>query len=144
MKLKDIQKQNIYKVPEGYFEELPQLIQAKISDEQKSHSHAWVYGLRYALPALVFIAIISYFTLFDQSAEQVSSEEILANVETEAIIDYLESSEISTDDLIEKIDEWDVDFEEGPTILNDMELEELNEGDINDILDEYDNTNDFL
>lgn len=135
MKLDDINKKNIYTVPDKYFDKLPTKIQARVSKEASPpwFSLDWKLLYKVAAPALVIIVMVFYFGGFNQQ-ERASAEELLAGVGTEDMIAYLEYTDISTDELIESIDFSDIEldfYQDGP-IMQDM-------GDIeNDLLyDEY-------
>jgi hypothetical protein len=61
--LENIPKKNIYEVPEGYFDKLPGIIQARIAAEtpETKKSPFFLYSIRFALPALL-IGAISYIS----------------------------------------------------------------------------------
>jgi len=133
MKLEDIKKKNIHKVPDEYFDKLPQIIQSKAINSK--NSAVSLYGsLKYALPAVIILAITVYFTLFNRTETTVSPEEMLAEVSTKELILYLEDSEISTEEIIESIDmeSIELDFEEDAELLND-----INEDELDLLLEEY-------
>jgi hypothetical protein len=53
-KLEDISKKNIFEVPDGYFEKLPGIIQARVA---KPESTPWfVPTLKFALPIVAVLA----------------------------------------------------------------------------------------
>lgn len=143
MKLDENHKKNIYKVPEGYFEKLPQQIQARIAEENKSTSWQPVLVLRYAVPVILLIAVAIYFGISYYPQAVVQPEDLLAEVSTQEIVDYLAESDITTEELI---DEFRNDEE---IILNEnngldaLELD-LNEADFDELLNEYDTTQDLL
>ena len=64
MKLDDLKKEKeLFTIPEGYFEDLPMQIQAKIGQSDRANTWAWAWGglkLKYALPALS-LALVAYF-----------------------------------------------------------------------------------
>jgi hypothetical protein len=129
-KLDDIPKKNVFDVPEGYFEKLPNVIQSRVAGEQNvSTRMSWTSGLRLAIPVLIILVIAGIFW-FNKSVEGTSAESILASVQTTALISYLNETDISTDELLDdvaldsddvsKIEESVYQFE-----LNDEDLEEL-------------------
>ena len=57
-KLEDIPKKNVFEVPDGYFDRLPGIIQARVSQEKPSFVwYSWPVALRYALPVLLMMAV---------------------------------------------------------------------------------------
>lgn len=144
MKLDDINKKNIHKVPDGYFDDLPMQIQAKISSSGKSSVPVWQLGLRYALPVVLLLVVAGYFLLQDAT---LSSEEILAEVETEDLIAYLDETDLSTDELIYTLssEDFDGELEFETELMEKVEIDELDqlledefllEEDFNDFIDE--------
>lgn len=99
-KLENIPKNNIFEVPEGYFDKLPLRIQARIEPKSPLPEQLpWLrYSLRYALPMIV-LAIASIF-IFKPKVDKV--EKILASVSTEELVAYLEVDSFSTDELLDE------------------------------------------
>ena len=100
--LENIPKKNVFEVPEGYFDSLPGIIQARVAQEKKEPF--WVFSIRnnvkYALPALAIVLIAFFF--WSKPAGQ-STEDLLASVDSSSLVAYLEDSDISSDDLLESI-----------------------------------------
>jgi hypothetical protein len=98
-KLEDIPKKNIFEVPEGYFDQLPGRVQARIAAESSSRSKSWVWSgaIRYALPVLVALAVFAGWWLKKAPEDP---EAILATIETEQLVTYLEENGLFADDLI--------------------------------------------
>jgi hypothetical protein len=108
-KLDDIPKQNIFEVPDGYFDRLPMKIQARIETSRPAPVMAkWSLVLRFALPALVIIMGVTYF-LYPTSKS--GTEDLLASINTEHLIAYLDESDLTETELLEtvKFDEIDAD-----------------------------------
>ena len=128
-KLEDIEKRNIYKVPDGYFEELPSIIQAKVTAQHKKKSTFWsVPAVKYAIPVLMVIVMAGYYAFFKVEDQKLTASELLAQIETEALVEYLASSEITMDEIIENIEinEISLEFDQNETnLLNDSELQDL-------------------
>ncbi len=97
-KLEKIPKNNIFEVPDGYFDKLPLQILARI--EAKSPQPAqqpWLsYSLRYALPMFVFALAVIF--IFKPKVDK--AEKMLASVSTEELVAYLEVDSFSTDELL--------------------------------------------
>jgi hypothetical protein len=102
-KLEDIPKNELFTVPEGYFEKLPSRIQSRaVTGSSSEHSFFVAYKLQYILPALLIVASAVTFWLSGLSTES-SSENLLASVETSDLIAYLNDSELTTEDVIENV-----------------------------------------
>jgi hypothetical protein len=97
MKLEDIPKKEIFTAPDGYFDTLPGVIQARVAKQSRFARPVWKYSLRYALPAVVLVAAgILWYT------RQTSAQDMLAGIATEELVRYLEESEtLSTDELLD-------------------------------------------
>ncbi len=134
-RLEDIEKKNIYSVPEGYFEDLPMKIQARIADKSKSETPVFIGALRYALPAVLLVAV-AYFGIFRMAPTQ--QDDPLAGVSTEDIISYLASTDITTDEILSEVnlDDFTLDYlNTEEEILNDIEL---GDEDLQDLYDQLD------
>jgi hypothetical protein len=127
-KLDDIPKNHPFKVPDGYFDRLPGIIQARIAEksEIKESRPYFRYALQYALPAIALV-IVAVIYLVPRTPETVES--MLATVSTEEIVAYLEESEITADELLESMDlnAENVEAIESELYLNLDDLENLNE-----------------
>lgn len=109
-KLDDIPKQNIFEVPDGYFDRLPMKIQSRIEASKPEPTMAkWSLALRFALPAMVLIVGVIYF--LNPNATGNGTEDLLAAINTEHLIAYLDESELTETELLEavKFDEIDAD-----------------------------------
>ncbi len=126
-KLEDIPKNHPFKVPDGYFDRLPGIIQARVAEKSgvKETKPYFRYAVQYALPVVV-LAIVAVIYLIPTSSQDVDT--MLASVSTEELVVYLEQSEITTEELL---DEMDLDSEsveaiESEVYFNDIEnLDEL-------------------
>lgn len=106
-KLEDISRENIFKVPDGYFEKLPGVIQAKVANPEPKPWFAPVY--KFALPLVAFaIALTVWFT----SRQGVSLEDQLNEIQTEQLMAYLEESDLSAELLTEDISWSEEDINE--------------------------------
>ncbi|MCI0750765.1 MAG: hypothetical protein L0Y35_02915 [Flammeovirgaceae bacterium] len=99
-KLEDIPKRQVFDVPDGYFDRLPGIIQARITAPKPVTEKypALGFSLKYALPVML-LSVVSIFMYQNWNREQ-NAETILATVSTDALVDYLEEIDINTDDLI--------------------------------------------
>ncbi len=144
MKLEDINKENIYTVPDKYFDQLPTRIQSRVNDKMPVSGLSWNWSLVYklAVPAFAVIVMIFYFGRGNNFETQ-NAEAILAQVNTEDLIAYIEDMNLSTDEIIESIDlsDVDLDFYEDGNLINDLEIENEN---MDLLFDEYGLDEDML
>ena len=104
--LDNIKRENVHKVPDGYFDELPNRIQARIKAGSAQKSPV-VYHMQpvWGLTAAAAVLFIIGFLIFPTSPEVLSADELLSEVDSEALIDYLYSENISTEDILASVDE---------------------------------------
>ncbi len=100
MKLSDIPKNQVFKVPEGYFDRLPGIIQARTAPPYP-RLPLLLPILRYAIPVLA-IGIVAW-ALFQPGSDR-TPEEILATVHTEELIEYLNDTDISLHDILNNLE----------------------------------------
>lgn len=140
LKLDEIEKKNIHGVPEGYFEQLSQVIQTRAVESQQSTNKGaagWKVALRYAIPAVFLIALSVYLFMQERNIQSTSPEKLLADVSSAEIIDYLADSDISTEDILENIDFNEVDFEFDQETTDIVDEEALSAEEIDQLLYEY-------
>jgi len=130
-KLEDIPKNNPFSVPDGYFDKLPGIIQARISASapEKQARPYFRYALQYALPVIgIIIVALIYLT----PKESENYNDILATVSTEQLAAYLADSDITTEDILEsgELDDESADAIEAEVYFNDIDLEDLSEFDL--------------
>ena len=137
-KLEDIDKKEVFKVPEGYFEDLPMKIQQRINDGQKTKKSvipAW--SLAFATVILLLVTFVFILPNGDQSAE-----ELLAEISQEEIVAYLDQIELDEYDIASAFtdegNEWPLD---GTDMLDGIELEDQS---MDDVLLEYDLADEYL
>lgn len=96
-RLDDIPKNDYFTTPPGYFEKLPAAIESRTQKDPERNSFPVVkYSLQYALPLILIIAALFFY----QSGET-DAETILASVDTEELIAYLQDTGLTTDDVLE-------------------------------------------
>jgi hypothetical protein len=102
-KLDDIPKKGIYDVPDGYFDTLPGIIQARVVAEKPALEprHDFRYALQFALPT-VLLLVVTIFVVREFQPE--TAEELLASVSTEELVSYLDESDVATEELMEDMD----------------------------------------
>ena len=133
-KLDEIPKKSVFEVPEGYFDRLPGIIQARVAPIAigTKQEPQWIlyfrFGLRYALPVLV-IGVASFFFL--NNPQTLSAEELIASVDSAHLVAYLEDSDLNSDDLLEivPLDQEEAESIHGRSIdelkVNDEDVEYL-------------------
>lgn len=109
-KLDDIPKKNIFNVPDGYFDKLPGIIQARATKEQHTTGFSLArFSVRYALPAVVAIAgMLFWYTRIQPSPDP---ENILAGIDTKELIAYISETDLSTEELMEQVELDQTDIE---------------------------------
>jgi hypothetical protein len=115
--LEDLSRENIFKVPEGYFEKLPGIIQARVV---KPHPQSWFVPVyKFALPMVTIALAVTVWLTYRQG---VSLEDQLNEIQTEQLMAYLNESDASAELLTENISWSDDDlFELEETVLSSME-----------------------
>lgn len=130
-KLEDIPKNHPFSVPDGYFDKLPGVIQARVAESavKKQARPFFQYALRVAVPlaAMVVLAVL-YFTPSTGN----NYNDILASVDTEQLTAYLEESDITIDELLEvtELDEESVEAIEAEVYFNGIDIENLSDFDL--------------
>ena len=143
MKLEEIKKKNIYTVPDKYFDQLPSRIQSRVNVKRPvlGIKLSWSLALKVATPAIAIIVFLFYFGINNNN--NLSAEDLIAQVSTEDLIAYLETTDITTDEIIEELDLTNIDldfYDDGP-IMQDMEMDDL---ELELLLDEYGIESEFL
>ena len=133
-KLEDIPRKDVFETPEGYFDRLPSLIQARV--EAGRGESLWSiyfgYSLRFALPVLAMgLAVIFYL----RTPAAGSAEEFLATVDSANLVAYLEEGDLNTDDLINEVP---LNLDEAEAIQNNS-IKEMNvdEADVEYLSNEF-------
>jgi hypothetical protein len=138
MKLEDINKDNIFKVPDHYFEEFPDRLQKRIAEKEENKPTP-VFQLR-RIVQLAAAAVILFFAIYginQLNNRPASIDQILSDISTEELINYLVESDMSTEELLEDLDISIIASNEDPISDEVMPSESINEEIIDEILDEY-------
>lgn len=137
-KLDDIDKKQSFKVPDGYFEELPLKIQTKIQPKKK-HTQVTLPSWKFALAASILVILVTYYVADQKPA---SAESLLAEIPQSELIAYLDNMELDMEDLATMYTESSEDIEfENLDGLNELDM---NEEELDDLLLEYDINEDYL
>jgi len=116
-KLEDISKENIFRVPDGYFDKLPGLIQARVA---RPEPVSWfVPAFKFSIPV---VAIAIALTIWFTSGQGISLEDQLNEIQTEQLLVYLNESDMPVDLLNEEIS-WSEDdlYELEETVLSSID-----------------------
>ncbi|MFN3840136.1 MAG: hypothetical protein ACK4RF_05470 [Cyclobacteriaceae bacterium] len=97
--LENIPKKGIYQVPDGYFDRLPGIIQARIAEtEPRQIEQPYLrFAFRYALPVILLVTI-GIFIIRPKATQ--GAEEMLASVNTTDLVSYLQDTDITVDQLL--------------------------------------------
>jgi hypothetical protein len=138
-KLEEIPKKDVFEVPEGYFDSLPARISARIEARKGSQApegFGWIPALRFAVPVLMVAAAV--YALYLAGPATQNPEKILASVSTEALYEFLDESDLSTEELVNTLDveNFDLDGLE-ENAYPDIELDE---DDLDQIEMEFENS----
>jgi len=132
-KLEDIPKKEIFTVPEGYFEKLPGVIQSRVAAGKRDHKPAFRFAFQYGVPALALIFIALWY--FRSEPLNNSAESILASLETEDLIAYLNETDITTDELLEQVILNEEDVQQIEAEVYDLHLDDIDFENITNDLD---------
>jgi hypothetical protein len=138
MKLEDINKDNIFKVPDNYFENFPERLRKRI-DETEQQKKTPVIRLRTiinmaAAAVILLFAIYGITKIKDNSA---SVDQILAEISSEELVNYLVESDMSTDEFLESLELSVIASTEDPITDEIIPSDPLDEETIDELLDEY-------
>ena len=101
----ELKKDNVFKVPEGYFEELPSIIQAKVTQPSEPEPFWGVQpAVRWAAVAASILVFAVYFSVFRTDTNATDVESLIAQVSMEDLVAFIENSDITTEELIASID----------------------------------------
>jgi hypothetical protein len=132
-KLEDIPKKQIFEVPEGYFEKLPGIIQSRVTPQQevKSLWSAYSLTLRYALPVIVILVVGIFW--FTRPQTEINAENMLASIQTEDLVAYLDEADLTTEELLEDVS---LNSEDANQIEGAVYEFQLNDSDFKEIFDD--------
>jgi hypothetical protein len=138
MKLEDINKDNIFKVPDNYFENFPERLKKRI-EETEQQKKVPVIRLRsiinIAAAAVILIFAIYGITKINDNTPSV--DQILSEISSEELVNYLVESDMSTDEFLESLDMSIIASTEDPITDEFIPSDPLDEKTIDELLDEY-------
>lgn len=120
-KLNDIDKKQVFEVPEGYFDQLPLRIQKRLETPQRTVAWFQLPVMRYAVPVVVLM-VAGLFWIYSGNK---SIEEQLSAIDDSELVAYLQESDLNSEELEEafQLDEQDV-LELQTTMFNTLESSE--------------------
>jgi hypothetical protein len=135
-KLEDIPKRTPFKVPEGYFDKLPTVIQARMGESRRTRMTSVVsFSLKFALPVVALIVAGIFWLRPDRSAmdqlEDIDTQQIalyLANTDRVDLEDVHEAMDWTTKelDVLQDSVYSNMEYKENiDDILEDLDLENL-------------------
>ena len=134
--LNTLPKENIFNTPDRYFYKLPSQIQERVQAPASSRFELSglfsQYKLAYVLPAVLLLFV--GFILFNNDSSNLNSGELLSEVSSEAIIDYLEEYNVSDAEIVNA---GILAFETEPNTLSledELLLDELSLEDFEDFI----------
>jgi len=117
--LNQLPKKDSFQVPENYFDELPGLIQDRVRVKTKTRSN---YVLKYALPFVLLIVTIGYYTQNKTNTKvQISKQEAVDYLNNQVDTDFDETL------LAEEISVQLVEQQTQTSAVEDYLLEEADE-----------------
>jgi hypothetical protein len=144
MKPEDIKKENIFKVPDGYLEHLPLRIQERIHAERPVEKVSVIRHPVFRFAVSIAALLLIFTVVFKLFLSKPSPDKLLSEVPTEALISYLESTDVSEDEILNNVNAGIVSgdlFDE-----NDLDMNETNLSpeDIDNLLNNADTTNEYF
>jgi len=145
MKLEDIHKDNIFKVPDNYFEDFPDRLHKRIAEKEAVRPTP-VIRMR-TLINIAAAAVILFFVIYGislLSTRSSSAERILSNISSEELINYLVESDMSTDELLESLDISIIASIDDPLTDELISSDPIDDETIDDLIDEYEIEMEYL
>lgn len=132
-KLEDIPKKSVFKVPDGYFDQLPSQVQARMAAEPRRSPITGVVGfsLKFALPVVALVVVgllwLRPTPSIESQLEEIDVDQIAVYLEnTERIdLDDAQDSDWTRTELDELEDTIYSNMESTEDLLNDIDLENL-------------------
>jgi hypothetical protein len=129
-KLEDIPKADIFKTPDGYFDTLPSIVQARITRRDAGPSMFFRFSFKYALPVAAIVLGLVWLLNMNNGTDE--PEQILAAIEASDLIEYMEETDMIAEDFLESLDYAQIhadslDLYESEMPLSDFEWNELTE-----------------
>lgn len=126
IRVDELEKKNVFSVPDRYFDRLPSQIQARVSGRNQAAHFSFGCLLRAGAFASVALLVLSLWFFHEKPGT--SPEAQLAGVSPEEIATYLQNSEVTQRELIEVISQTTTKTDENLFQPSDITENELIEG----------------
>ncbi len=138
MKLEDINKDNIFKVPDDYFENFPERLRERLKETEQQKKTP-VIRLRpiINMAAAAVILIFAIYGITQINDNSTSVDQLLSEISSEDLVDYLVESDMSTEEFLESLDMSIIASTEDPISDEFIPSDPLDEEEIDELLDEY-------
>lgn len=105
-RLEDINKSQVFTdPPEGYFDKLPGILQARTANKTvKTARFYWVGALKLIPAAAAIVLIVLYSGLLNQKESAPGFEEMLSEVTSDDILQYLEELDLTSEEILDEVD----------------------------------------
>jgi hypothetical protein len=100
-RLEDLEKKNIFTVPDRYFDTLPSIIQSRITQPERSTRFTFGWIPRLAFASVILVLLVSIWFYKQNPPNQ--PEALLAQVSSTEITNYLQDSDVSQSELMETV-----------------------------------------
>jgi hypothetical protein len=136
IQLEDLEKKQVYTVPENYFENLPANIRRRTNTSRHSVKPSFSWARYSAGLAGLFLVLLAGYLWFTRSQAR-TPDQLIAELAYSEIIDYLQTQELSQADIIEIASDAGITFESQPFRPADINSELLLEEADAELLQEY-------
>lgn len=141
-KIDDLIKKVPFQVPDGYFERLTVDIQAKIAANPQRQ---WVSSpqLRWVLTSAATAVLVASLWVFNSRIEhETTADELLAEVNEQALLDYLDMTDLSDAELLDGLSEEELkQLWTDEDLLEELELESET---LDDLIEAYETEENLL
>ncbi len=143
-RLDNLEKKNIYQVPNGYFDDLPGIIQSKVVKKAPFYTtNIFKVTTRYALPAICLVLLVVYAGLFRTQSEIENYDSLLSSVSDEELLAYLNESDISVEEIIESVGEEEIALgfdSDAASLIEELTIDDEN---LDELIEEFEDLTDY-
>jgi hypothetical protein len=100
-RLEDLEKKNIFTVPDRYFDTLPSIIQSRVAKPERSTRFTFGWVPRLAFASVILVLLVSVW-FFKQNLDNQPTA-LLTQVSSTEITNYLQDSDVSQLELMETV-----------------------------------------
>lgn len=131
LRLDEIDKKTPFEVPEDYFQKLTADIQSRVAEKPRRR---WITTpqLQWAVSGALVI-LVTLTIVFFPKEETLTAEQLLAQVDDQELINYLETIELTDADLATTLDDENLDG----LLFDSFEEIELGGEDLDELLIDY-------